>query len=97
MDKLRRNTLYFRERMTQIGFAIAPGEHPIVPVMLGDARLAVRMAERMLEEGVYVIGFSYPVVPRTPPASASRFPPRSRLPTSTSPSTSSRKSARNSA
>ncbi len=64
VDKLRRNTRYFRERMSQIGFAIAPGEHPIVPVMLGDARLAVRMAARMLEEGVYVIGFSYPVVPR---------------------------------
>ena len=64
VDKLRRNTRHFRERMAQIGFAIAPGEHPIVPVMLGDARLAVRMAARMLEEGVYVIGFSYPVVPR---------------------------------
>jgi len=69
VDKLRRNTRHFRERMTQIGFALseverAPGDHPIVPVMLGDARLAVRMAARMLEEGVYVIGFSYPVVPR---------------------------------
>jgi glycine C-acetyltransferase len=50
--------------MTQIGFAVAPGEHPIAPVMLGDARLAARMAARMLEVGVYVIGFSYPVVPR---------------------------------
>ena len=64
VDKLRCNTRHFRERMAQIGFAIAPGEHPIVPVMLGDARLAARMAARMLEEGVYVIGFSYPVVPR---------------------------------
>ncbi len=69
VDKLRRNTRHFRERMTQIGFALseverAPGEHPIVPVMLGDAQLAVRMAARMLDEGVYVIGFSYPVVPR---------------------------------
>ena len=69
VDKLRRNTRHFRERMTQIGFALseverAPGDHPIVPVMRGDARLAVRMAARMLEEGVYVIGFSYPVVPR---------------------------------
>jgi len=64
VDKLRRNTRHFRERMAQIGFAIAPGENPIVPVMLGDARLAARMAARMLEEGVYVIGFSYPVVPR---------------------------------
>jgi glycine C-acetyltransferase len=64
VDKLRRNTHHFRERMARIGFAIAPGEHPIVPVMLGDAQLALRMAARMLEENVYVIGFSYPVVPR---------------------------------
>jgi glycine C-acetyltransferase len=64
VEKLRRNTRHFRERMARIGFAIAPGEHPIVPVMLGDAQLAVRMAARMLEENVYVIGFSYPVVPR---------------------------------
>ena len=49
--------------MTSRGFAILPGEHPIVPVMLGDAALASRMADAMLEEGVYVIGFSYPVVP----------------------------------
>ncbi len=61
---LARNTKRFREGMTKAGFKIVPGEHPIVPVMLGDAPLAVRMAERMLEEGVYVIGFSYPVVPK---------------------------------
>jgi len=61
--KLRRNTAHFRNRMTEAGFAIAPGEHPIAPVMLGDAALAARFAERLLEHGVYVIGFSYPVVP----------------------------------
>ena len=60
---LRRNTAHFRRRMTEAGFTIAPGEHPIAPVMLGDAALAARFAERLLELGVYVIGFSYPVVP----------------------------------
>ena len=49
--------------MTDAGFAIVPGEHPIAPVMLGDAALAARFAEQLLERGVYVIGFSYPVVP----------------------------------
>ena len=62
-DTLEANTHFFREEMTSRGFAILPGEHPIVPVMLGDAALASRMADAMLEEGVYVIGFSYPVVP----------------------------------
>jgi glycine C-acetyltransferase len=60
---LRRNTEHFRRRMTEAGFHIVPGEHPIAPVMLGDAALAARFAERLLERGVYVIGFSYPVVP----------------------------------
>jgi len=60
---LRRNTAHFRRRMTEAGFTIVPGEHPIAPVMLGDAVLAARVAERLLERGVYVIGFSYPVVP----------------------------------
>jgi glycine C-acetyltransferase len=60
---LRRNTAHFRERMSAAGFTIVPGEHPIAPVMLGDATLAARFAERLLERGVYVIGFSYPVVP----------------------------------
>jgi glycine C-acetyltransferase len=60
---LRRNTAHFRRRMTEAGFAIVPGEHPIAPVMIGDAALAARFAERLLERGVYVIGFSYPVVP----------------------------------
>ena len=50
--------------MTEAGFAIRPGEHPIVPIMLGDARLAQQMAADLLEEGIYVVGFSYPVVPR---------------------------------
>jgi len=60
---LRRNTLHFREKMTAAGFTIVPGEHPIAPVMLGDAALAASFAERLLGRGVYVIGFSYPVVP----------------------------------
>jgi glycine C-acetyltransferase len=60
---LRRNTAHFRRRMTEAGFSIVPGEHPIAPVMLGDATLAARFAEKLLERGVYVIGFSYPVVP----------------------------------
>ncbi|MCM2313391.1 MAG: glycine C-acetyltransferase, partial [Steroidobacteraceae bacterium] len=60
---LRRNTAHFRRRMIEAGFAIVPGEHPIAPVMLGDAALAARFAERLLERGVYVIGFSFPVVP----------------------------------
>jgi glycine C-acetyltransferase len=63
-DKLQANTRFFREGMSKLGYAIAPGEHPIVPIMLGDAVLASRIAEAMLEKGVYVIGFSYPVVPK---------------------------------
>jgi glycine C-acetyltransferase len=62
-DKLERNTRWFRERMTAIGFEIRPGIHPIVPIMLYDAKLAHAVARDMLDEGVYVIGFSYPVVP----------------------------------
>ena len=62
-DKLEANTMRFREGMTECGFQIRPGDHPIVPIMLGDAALAHRMAARLLELGVYVIGFSYPVVP----------------------------------
>jgi glycine C-acetyltransferase len=63
-DKLEANTRYFRSEMTAAGFNIVPGEHPIVPIMLGDAALATRFADAMLERGVYVIGFSYPVVPQ---------------------------------
>ena len=62
--RLRANTRLFRERMTELGFDILPGDHPIVPVMLGDAHRAVALAERLLEKGVYVIAFSYPVVPQ---------------------------------
>ena len=63
-DKLAGNTRLFREGMTQLGFNILPGEHPIVPIMLGDAALAQRFAEAMLAKGVYVVGFFYPVVPQ---------------------------------
>jgi glycine C-acetyltransferase len=63
-DLLAANTRWFREAMTAAGFAIRPGIHPIVPIMLGDARLAQQMAADLLEEGIYVVGFSYPVVPR---------------------------------
>ncbi len=63
-DKLERNTARFREGLTAAGFAIRPGVHPIVPIMLGDARLSIQMADAMLAEGIYVIGFSYPVVPK---------------------------------
>lgn len=63
-DKLEANTRYFRKAMVEAGFNIAPGEHPIVPIMLGDAALAARFADAMLQRGVYVIGFSYPVVPQ---------------------------------
>ncbi len=63
-DKLERNTQYFRQKMTAAGFDIKPGVHPIVPVMLYDAKLAQAFAAKMLEEGIYVIGFYYPVVPQ---------------------------------
>ncbi len=63
-DTLEANTRFFRAEMTAAGFNIAPGEHPIVPVMLGDAALASKFADAMLERGVYVIGFSFPVVPQ---------------------------------
>ncbi len=61
--KLFENTHYFREKMAGLGFSILPGTHPIVPVMLGDAMLAQKTAARLLEKGIYVVGFSYPVVP----------------------------------
>lgn len=63
-DTLEENTRYFREEMTRAGFNIVPGTHPIVPVMLGDAAVAAKFANAMLTHGVYVIGFSYPVVPQ---------------------------------
>jgi glycine C-acetyltransferase len=63
LERLRANTALFRSRMTEAGFDLLPGEHAIIPVMIGDAALAGRMADLLLEQGVYVIGFSYPVVP----------------------------------
>ena len=62
-DRLEENTRFFRAAMMEAGFDLVPGEHPIVPVMLGDAALAARFAEAMLGRGIYVVGFSYPVVP----------------------------------
>ena len=63
-QQLHENARYFREKMTERGFDLKPGEHPIIPVMLGDARLATQMADHLLERGIYVIGFSFPVVPK---------------------------------
>ena len=62
--QLKSNTAFFRERLTALGFEILPGEHPIVPIMLGEATLATTMAEKLLSRGIYVIPFSFPVVPR---------------------------------
>ena len=63
-DRLKDNASYFRRGMSALGFDLKPGEHPIIPVMLGDARLATEMANKLLEHGIYVIGFSFPVVPK---------------------------------
>ena len=63
-QQLHENARYFRGRMQERGFDLIPGEHPIIPVMLGDAKLATEMADRLLERGIYVIGFSFPVVPK---------------------------------
>ena len=63
-ERLHENAAYFRSRMAERGFNLKPGEHPIIPVMLGDARLATEMADRLLGRGIYVIGFSFPVVPK---------------------------------
>ncbi len=63
-DRLMDNTRYFRRQITRLGLNVLPGEHPIVPIMLGDAALAQKMAALLLESGIYVIGFSYPVVPK---------------------------------
>jgi glycine C-acetyltransferase len=62
--RLRENALFFRSELSRLGFRLVPGEHPIIPIMLGEASLATRMAERLLADGVYVVGFSYPVVPK---------------------------------
>ncbi len=64
LHKLKYNSQYFRQGLTEQGFKLIPGEHPIIPVMLGDASLAGLMAERLLAEGIYVVGFSFPVVPK---------------------------------
>ena len=61
---LRENAAFFRSQLTALGFDLVPGEHPIIPVLLGDASLATQMADRLLQAGIYVIGFSYPVVPK---------------------------------
>ncbi|MDP7667578.1 MAG: glycine C-acetyltransferase, partial [Rhodospirillales bacterium] len=63
-DRLAENSRYFRDRLENLGFNVVPGEHPIIPVMLGEAGLARDMADKLLDEGVYVVGFSFPVVPR---------------------------------
>jgi glycine C-acetyltransferase len=63
-ERLKENTRFFREQMTALGFSILPGEHPIVPIMIGDAAKATQMADALLKKGIYVIGFSYPVVPQ---------------------------------
>lgn len=63
-DKLETNTKHFRAGISQVGFDVLPGEHPIVPIMLGDAALAARVADALLQKGIYVIGFSFPVVPK---------------------------------
>ena len=63
-SRVHANGAHFRREMSALGFALVPGEHPIIPVMLGDARIASNMADALLQEGVYVIGFSYPVVPK---------------------------------
>src|SRR5947207_236146 len=63
-DRLETNTRFFRDGMAGLGFNIMPGSHPIVPILLGDAALAAQVADAMLEKGVYVVGFSYPVVPK---------------------------------
>jgi glycine C-acetyltransferase len=63
-DKLETNTRYFRDAMTKAGFDILPGDHPIVPIMLYDAVLSQQFAEQLLKEGIYVIGFYFPVVPK---------------------------------
>jgi glycine C-acetyltransferase len=62
--RLWENTRYFRGRIASLGFTVTPGDHPIIPIMIGDAALAHRMAARLLDKGIYVVGFSYPVVPR---------------------------------
>jgi glycine C-acetyltransferase len=63
-ERLREHAAFFRSKLVALGFTVNPGEHPIIPIMLGDAALATAMADRLLQEGIYVVGFSYPVVPQ---------------------------------
>jgi len=63
-ETLAENTRYFRDEITKAGFTIKPGTHPIIPIMLGDAKLAQEMAAKLLDDGVYAVGFFYPVVPK---------------------------------
>jgi glycine C-acetyltransferase len=62
--KLEENSRFFRAEMMRLGFELVPGHHPIIPVMLGDAKLATQVSAQMMKDGIYVIGFSYPVVPK---------------------------------
>ncbi len=62
-ERLHDNSRYFRDALASLGFELVEGEHPIIPVMLGDAKLATDMADALLDAGIYVVGFSYPVVP----------------------------------
>ena len=62
--RLIKNNQYFRAEMESLGFDLVPGDHPIIPIMLGDAKLAWEMARQMMDEGIYVVSFSYPVVPQ---------------------------------
>ena len=64
LDELKKNTAYFRKEIESIGYTIKSGDHPIVPIMLGDAKLSQQLSKMMLEMGIYVIGFSFPVVPK---------------------------------
>jgi glycine C-acetyltransferase len=63
-ETLTEQTRWFRDQLTSLGFTLVPGSHPIIPVMLGESTLATQMADRLLQEGIYVVGFSYPVVPK---------------------------------
>ena len=63
-EKLKSNSLYFRKQMTDAGFKLAGADHAIIPIMLGDAKLAAEFAEKALEKGIYVVAFSFPVVPK---------------------------------
>ena len=96
-QRLRDNADWFRRQMEDLGFTLVPGEHPIIPIMLGEATLAQDMAARLLERGIYVIGFSFPVVPRGQAVSGRRCRPRTAAKTSSAPSRPSPRSGASSA